>query len=79
MSIPLVHVYTMKPYHFHASMSIPLVIANNMSQCLYTESRNSNFRNKKKYDYGKTVEEKITELQNSEILKCKFKEYIYQN
>ena len=70
MSIPLVHVYTMKPYHFHASMSIPLVIANNMSQCLYTESRNSNFRNTKKIQLWKNSRRKnyrITKFRNTEM------------
>ena len=57
MGIPLVNVYTMSPGHFHVSISIPYVIANNMNQWLYHNSRNSNKKSKNK-DYRKKQKKK---------------------
>ena len=48
LSIPWVHVYTMRLCQYHEALSIPWVHVYTMSLSLYHESRSSNYRNTKK-------------------------------
>ena len=65
---------------YHESISKPCVLDNNMTPCLYHESRNSNYINKKLklYKYRNSLQN----IQIPEIKKYKLQEYrnkIYKN